>query len=156
MKFSIIPLSWAVATVDASIRSIRLANRHLRSGDETQTLLKKSTPFRRRRRLDDAGEVNAVDGSYSISFGKCIDIKTKSEDLFNENFIDQVQNGNALSLKSYVLFYTCQDEYGYGCSEDDSYVYMVDLPTYLSVVGTKKVYQRNDYCGQCENYQEYW
>ena len=106
--------------------------------------------------MDDAGEANAVDGSYSISFGKCIDIKTKSEDLFNENFIDQVQNGDALSLKSYVLFYACQDDYGYGCSEDDSDVYMVDLTTYLSVVGTKQVYQRNDYCGQCENYQEYW
>ncbi|KAK1741704.1 hypothetical protein QTG54_007277 [Skeletonema marinoi] len=153
MKFSLIALAGAVASANASVKNIKLGNRKLRRGDVTEALLKNAVPFKTRR-LDGADEANEVDGSYSISFGKCIDIKTKSDDLFDENVIEQVQNGNALSLKSYILFYACQDAYGYGCSEDDSDVYMVDLPTYLSVVGTKQVYKRNDYCEQCEQNQD--
>lgn len=142
-------------------------SKHLRHGDATtKALLQKATPFQHkqsRRQLEgDNDQQQAdyeVDGSYSISFGKCIDIKTKSEDLFNENYIDQVQNGNVLSLKSYVLFYACQDDnssYRYGCLEDESDVYMVDLSSYLSVVGMSQVNQRSDYCELCEKIQEYW
>lgn len=142
----------------------RDGSKHLRRGDAaTKELLHKATPFQHkhnRRQLEGANDQQAyeVDGSYSISFGKCIDIKTKSEDLFNENYIDQVQNGNILSLKSYVLFYACQNDssYGYGCLEDESDVYMVDLASYLSVVGMRQVNQRSDYCELCEKNQEYW
>lgn len=156
MMLPFIALAGALASVCASEKNRKLGSYQLRRGDDiTEALLKNAVPFKPRR-LDGAGEANEMDGSYSISFGKCIDIKTKSEDLFNGNFIDQVQNGNALSLKSYVLFYTCQDANGYGCSEVNSSVYMVDLPTYLSVVGTKEVYQRNNYCEQCENNLEFW
>lgn len=151
MKFSIFIIAGVLASANASV-NIKFGNRQLRRGVRTETLLKNAVPFKTRR-LDGEAE---IDGSYSLSFGKCVDIKTKSEDLFNGNFIDQVQNGNALSLKSYVLFYACQDAYGYGCSEDNSNVYMIDLPTYLSIVGTKEAYQRNEYCEICEENLDYW
>mmetsp|Transcript_23447 Transcript_23447/g.34794 ORF Transcript_23447/g.34794 Transcript_23447/m.34794 type:complete len:628 (-) Transcript_23447:90-1973(-) len=163
MKVPLIALTGAFATADAKNINIQLGGkRHLRRGDATtEALLQKAVPFknnkrRRRRHLEGADEqANEVDGSYSISFGKCIDIKTKSEDLFNENFVDQVKNGSALSLKSYALFYACQDSYGNGCSEDESDVYMVDLSTYLSIVGMNQAKQRGDYCEKCEENQEY-
>jgi len=164
MKIPLIALTGAFATADAKNINIQLGGkRHLRRGDATtEALLQKAVPFknnkrRRHRHLEGANEqANEVDGSYSISFGKCIDIKTKSEDLFNENFVDQVKNGSALSLKSYALFYACQDSYGNGCSEDESDVYMVDLSTYLSIVGMNQANQRGDYCEKCEENQEYW
>ena len=155
MKPPLIALAGALASANASVKNIKLGNHQLRRGDVTEALLKNAVPFKARR-LDGAAEANMMDGSYSISFGKCIDIKTKSEDLFSGSFIDQVQNGNALSLKSFVVFYACQDANGYGCSEADSSVYLVDLPTYMSVVGTKQVYQRNDFCEQCENKLDFW
>jgi len=157
MKFPLIALAGALASANASVKNIKLGGaRQLRRGDPTtEALLQKAVPFKKTtRQLEDANE-NQVDGSYSISFGKCVDIKTKSDDLFNENIVDQVQSGNALSLKSYVLFYACKDSTGYGCSENGSDVYMVDLPTYLSVVGMKQANQRSDYCEQCERNQEY-
>ena len=165
MKVPLIALTGAFATADAKNINIQLGGkRHLRRGDATtEALLQKAVPFknkkrRRRRHLEGANneQANEVDGSYSISFGKCIDIKTKSEDLFNENFVDQVKNGSALSLKSYALFYACQDSYGNGCSDDESDVYMVDLSTYLSIVGMNQANQRGDYCEKCEENQEYW
>jgi len=164
MKVPLIALTGAFATADAKNINIQLGGkRHLRRGDATtEALLQKAVPFknnkrRRHRHLEGANEeqANEVDGSYSISFGKCIDIKTKSEDLFNENFVDQVKNGSALSLKSYALFYACQDSYGNGCSDDESDVYMVDLSTYLSIVGMNQANQRGDYCEKCEENQEY-
>eukprot|EP00984_Skeletonema_dohrnii_P004487 scaffold1593_cov154-Skeletonema_dohrnii-CCMP3373.AAC.4 len=143
MKVPLIALTGAFATADAKNINIQLGGkRHLRRGDATtEALLQKAVPFknnkrRRRRHLEGADEqANEVDGSYSISFGKCIDIKTKSEDLFNENFVDQ-------------------DSYGNGCSEDESDVYMVDLSTYLSIVGMNQAKQRGDYCEKCEENQD--
>ena len=157
MRFPLFTIAGTLASANASSKNLKFGNHQLRRGIGSEvTLLKNAVPFKTRR-LDGGDEDGAeIDGSYSISFGKCVDIKTKSEDLFNGNFVDEVQNGNVLSMKSYVLFYACQDAYGYGCSEDGSDVYMVDLPTYLSVVGTKKAYERNDYCGKCEENLEYW
>jgi hypothetical protein len=159
MKFPLIALAGAFASANAaSVKNIKLGGkRHLRRGDPTtEALLQKAVPFKKTSRHLEGANENEVDGSYSISFGKCVDIKTKSDDLFNENFVDQVQNGNVLSLKSYVLFYACKDSNGYGCSKKDSDVYMVDLSTYLSVVGIKQANQRSDYCEQCERNQDYW
>ena len=149
----------------------KISIHHLRHSDATTTkaLLQKATPIQNskhsHRQLEGANDQQnnqayQVDGSYSISFGKCIDIKTKSENLFNNenyDYIDQeVQNGNVLSLKSYVTFYACQKKDDYGCLEDESDVYMVDLSSYLSVVGMSQVNQRSDYCELCEQNQEYW
>ncbi len=173
----LITLATGVFATAAGAKNIKLLGskhlHHLRhSSDATTTkalLQKATTPFQHNkhshRHLEGANDQQdnqayQVDGSYSISFGKCIDIKTKSDNLFNnENYeyIDQeVQNGNVLSLKSYVTFYACQKKDDYGCLEDESDVYMVDLSSYLSVVGMSQVNQRSDYCELCEQNQEYW
>ena len=158
--------------------------RNLRRGDvSTEALLQKAVPYNRKninRHLqeeDDAAEAEqgeeaandaaaeeaaddeeeaAVEPSSAstISFGKCVDVKTKDENLFSEDLIEQVQAGNVMSLKSYVLFDVCNDTYGYGCSESNSVEYMVDLATYLSVVGLKQANQRTDYCEQCNRFQD--
>ena len=173
MKFPLIALTGAFASAKASTsRHIKLGKtRQLRRGDATtEALLNKAVPYKKKKKnhrqldadaaaADDyvAEEANVdVGESSTISFGKCIDIKTKSDDLFDESIVTQVQNGNALSLASFVLFNVCQDAYGYGCSEDNSDVYMIDLKTYFSVVGVKQASQRSDYCGQCQNNQDYW
>lgn len=156
MKFPLFIIAGVLASANASVKNIKFGNRQLRRGVRTETLLKNAVPFKTRRLDGDDEDEAEIDDSYSISFGKCVDIKTKSEDLFNGNFIDQVQNGNVLSLKSYVLFYACQDAYGYGCSEDNSNVYAIDLSSYLSVVGTKEAYQRNEVCEICEENLDYW
>jgi hypothetical protein len=173
MKFPLIALAGAFASANASTsRHIKLGKtRQLRRGDATtEALLNKAVPYKKKKKnhrqldadaaaADDyvAEEANVdVGESSTISFGKCIDIKTKSDDLFDASIVTQVQNGNALSLTSFVLFNVCQDAYGYGCSEDNSDVYMIDLKTYFSVVGVKQASQRSDYCGQCQNNQDYW
>ena len=129
----------------------------IRGTASTVALFKKAVPIKTRR-LDGDNGANGVNGSYSVSFGMCVDIKTRSEYLFSEDVIDQVQAGNVLSLKSYVLFYACNDinSNGYGCTENNSDVYMVDLSTYLSAVGLKQANYRHEYCEQCEANQNIW
>ena len=158
MKFSLLALAGALASANASVKTIKLGgNRHLRRGDATtEALIAKAVPVKKNRHLEAADEEDRVelDGSYSISFKNCVHIKTKSDDLFNEALVEQVQNGNVMAMKSFVLFNACVDN-GYGCTSGGE-EYMVDLATYLSVVGLKQVNKRSDYCEQCERYQDFW
>jgi hypothetical protein len=182
MKFSLIALAGALTAANAASsvvpKTFKLnGKRNLRRGDaSTEALLQKAVPYNRKninRHLqeeDDAaakqGEEEANDAAAeeeaavepsstsTISFGKCVDVKTRDENLFSEDLVEQVQAGNVMSLKSYVLFNVCDDTYGYGCSESNSVEYMVDLSTYLSVVGMKQANLRTDYCEQCNRFQD--
>ena len=155
-----------------------------RGDASTEALLQKAVPYNRKninRHLQEEDDAEAEQGeeaandavaddeeaaaeeeevdvepssTSTISFGKCVDVKTRDEDLFGEDLVEQVQAGNVMSLKSYVIFNVCTDTYGYGCSESNSVEYMVDLSTYLSVVGLKQANLRTDYCEQCDRFQE--
>merc|ERR1711966_519197 len=61
--------------------------------------------------------------------------------------------GQVVSAKSYVLFHVCTDDTCYLDAEDD--LYLVDLPTCLVNVATYHANKRNDYCEQCNEFDEY-
>jgi len=166
LKFSFLALASALATVNAHRavhKTIKLGNRNLRRGDPaTEALLKKARPYKEntanasattttRRRLD--GDEVEFDGSYSLKFSQCIDAKTYDEDLFDEDLVSYVQAGQVVSAKSYVLFHVCQGDDCYYESEDD--IYMVDLASYMTNVATYHANKRYDYCGACEEFQDY-
>jgi len=143
-------------------KNIQLGNHQLRRGDPgTEALLKKARPYNKkttakrasRRRLDGEEEEFEIDGSYSLQFSECVDIKTYDEDLFDEDIVDYVQAGQVVSSKSYVLFHVCTDDTCYLDAEDD--LYLVDLPTYLVNVATYHANKRNDYCEQCNEFEDY-
>ncbi len=155
-----------------------------RGDASTEALLQKAVPYNRKninRHLEEEDDAAAEQGeeaandeaadeeeaaaeedeaavepssASTISFGKCVDVKTRDENLFAEDLVEQAQAGNIMSLKSYVIFNVCENTYGYGCSESNSVEYMVDLATYLSVVGLKQANQRTDYCEQCNRFQD--
>lgn len=169
VKFSFLALASAVATVSAAKsgpvkKHINLGNRNLRRGDAaTEALLKKATPYKgkrgakkiaNRRAEEDAEEEEfEITGAYSLQFSECIDIKTVDEDLFDEDIVGYVQSGQIVAAKSYVLFHVCQDDTCYIDAEDD--LYLVDLPTYLTNIAQYHANKRNDFCEQCERFDEY-
>jgi len=169
VKFSFIALATALATASAAKsgsvvkKTVNLGDRKLRRGDPaTEALLKKARPYKKagaknnsitKRRLDGEEDEFEIDGSYSLQFSECIDIKTYDEDLFDEDIVGYVKSGQIVASKSYVLFHVCQDDTCYLDAEDD--LYLVDLPTYLTNVATYHANKRNDFCEQCERFDEY-
>lgn len=169
VKFSFLALAASAATIGAASASspavvkknIKLGNRNLRRGDPaTESLLKKAIPYKRSgvsnnsavtpRRLEDN---NNIDGSYYIQFSECMDVKLYDEDLFDENIINYVKNGQIVAAKSYVLFHVCQKDSCYLESEDD--LYLVDLSTYLVNIAQYYANKRTDYCEQCQEFEDY-
>lgn len=164
VHFSFLALASALATVSAAnttgrtvTKTIKLGDRNLRRGDAaTEALLKKATPYKgkkTKRRLDGEEEEFEIDGSYSLQFSECIDVKTVDEDLFDEDIVGYVQSGQIVAAKSYVLFHVCTDDTCYLEGEDD--LYLVDLPTYLTNVAQYHANKRNDFCEQCNEFDEY-
>ena len=161
VKFSFLALaaaaSAAAAASPAVKRTIKLGNRNLRRGDAgTEALLKKAVKYNKksvasaRRGLDEEFE---IDGTYNLKFSECVDVKTYNEDLFDEDLVAYVQEGQVVSSSSYVLFHVCQSDDCYYESDDD--LYIVDLPTYLENVATYHANKRTDYCEMCEEFEEY-
>ena len=99
-------------------KNMKLSNRNLRRGDPaTEALLKKAVPYHRKgesnelasRRMQEENN-GGIDGSYSIQFSECMDVKLYDEDLFGENVVQYVQDGKIVAAKSYVLFHVCQQD----------------------------------------------
>ncbi len=165
-KFSFLALAAAASAsaVGAVLtKNIKLGNRNLRRGDPaTEALLKKAVPYKRNdgqsrsnnsvsRHLEENN--NEIDGSYYIQFSECMDVKLYDEDLFGENTINYVKNGQIIAAKSYVLFHVCQENSCYLESDDD--LYLVDLATYLVNIAQYYANKRTDYCEQCQEYEDY-
>ena len=164
VKFSLIARASVLATAQAAgnrnpirKKTINLNNsqRTLRRGDPTtEALLKKARPYKRgsntgRRNLEEV----EIDGSYSIKFSQCVDVKTFDEDLFDENIVSYVQSGQIVSSHSYVLFHVCQ---GDNCYYDgDADIYIVDLATYLTNVAQYHANKRANYCEACGEFEDY-
>ncbi len=172
VKFSFLALAASATTIIGAApapaaravvkKNIKLGNRNLRRGDPaTEALLKKAVPYKRNggyisknnsvsRHLEDNN--NEIDGSYYIQFSECMDVKLYDEDLFNENTINYVKNGQIIAAKSYVLFHVCQQNSCYLESDED--LYLVDLATYLVNIAQYYANKRTDYCGQCQEYAD--
>jgi len=163
VQFTFLALATAVATATAASaggvakKTIKLGDRNLRRGDPaTEALLKKATPYNKktaekaaRRRANE----NEIDGTYSIKFSECMDIRTLDDELLNEDMIEYAKAGQIVSEKSFVLFHVCGEETCNYDAEDDLYV--VDLGTYLANIASYYANKRSDYCEQCEMYVDY-
>jgi hypothetical protein len=163
LQFTFLALATVVATASAASaggvakKTIKLGDRNLRRGDPaTEALLKKATPYNKktaekasRRRAQE----NDIDGSYSIKFSECMDIRTLDNELLNEDMIEYAKAGQIVAEKSYVLFHVCGEETCEYDAEDDLYV--VDLSTYLANIASYYANKRLDYCEQCEMYVDY-
>ena len=137
-KFSALTLPAILAStsfVTAQIRTLHKSNRY------QQVSRKRATSYRRRLEENEL----SIDGSYSIKFSSCLDIKTYNSDLFDDDIIAYVKSGKVVSAKSYVLFHACQEE---ECSDDD--LYIVDLSTYLTSVVGYRADEKENYCAACE------
>jgi len=169
VQFSFLALAAALATASAASsgapiakKTIKLGDRNLRRGDPaTDALLKKAIPYKGKkhgkkagaRRLDGEEDEFEIDGTYSLQFSECVDIKTFDEDLFDEDIVSYVKAGQIVAAKSYVLFHVCQDDTCYLEAEDD--IYIVDLATYMTNVATYHANKRTDYCDQCDQFEDY-
>ena len=121
MNFSLFALASVLATTASAAagpirrKTFKLDNnqRTLRRGEpSTEALLKVARPYNnassRNRRLED-GEVE-IDGSYSLKFSQCVELKTKDEEMFeDENMVAYVQSGQIASTASYVLIHVCKE-----------------------------------------------
>mmetsp|Transcript_14560 Transcript_14560/g.30109 ORF Transcript_14560/g.30109 Transcript_14560/m.30109 type:complete len:542 (-) Transcript_14560:148-1773(-) len=156
VKFSFLALAGAIATATAAKHntSIKLGKRQLRRGDaSTEALLKKARPYKKAnagRKLEGQQDAVELDGSYSVKFSQCVDVRTKSEDLFSDELIAYAQSGTVVSSKSFVLFHVCQGDNCFYESDED--LYIVDLATYLANVATYHVEKRQNYCQACERF----
>ncbi|KAL3799824.1 hypothetical protein HJC23_010474 [Cyclotella cryptica] len=125
-------------------------------GIPTTDLLQKARPYKRgssrglssRRHLD-----VELDGSYNIQFSQCVDVKLRDDDLFQDEVVSYVQDGEIVSTKSYILFHLCQNNECFYESEDD--LYMVDLASYLTNVAQYHATTRTNYCNACNSYVDY-
>ena len=91
-----------------------------------------------------------IDGTYSIKFSQCVDLKLRSDDLFNDDTIGYTKAGQMISTKSYVLFHVCQGDEC--CYESDDDLYFVDLPTYVMNMATYHATAKTSYCEACDTY----
>eukprot|EP00569_Conticribra_weissflogii_P000900 CAMPEP_0171357300 /NCGR_PEP_ID=MMETSP0878-20121228/46169_1 /TAXON_ID=67004 /ORGANISM="Thalassiosira weissflogii, Strain CCMP1336" /LENGTH=701 /DNA_ID=CAMNT_0011863339 /DNA_START=100 /DNA_END=2204 /DNA_ORIENTATION=- len=148
--------SFAVASFDKHHTSIKLGKRQLRRGDtSTEALFMKARPFKNAhtgRKLEGQEDAAELDGSYSVKFSQCVDVRTKNEDLFSDELIAYAQSGSVVSSKSFVLFHVCQGDNCYYESDDD--LYIVDLGTYLANVATYHADKRQNFCEACEQFQD--
>ena len=89
-------------------RRIKLGDKH-NSVPATDALLQQAQPYKQsgpaHRRLDQNFQ---VDGSYSLKFSQCVDVKLYDRDLFDENVVSYTKKGQIISTKSYALVHVCQ------------------------------------------------
>lgn len=165
MNFSLFALASVLATTASAAagpirrKTIKLDNnqRTLRRGEpSTEALLKVARPYSnassRNRRLED-GEVE-IDGSYSLKFSQCVELKTKDEEMFeDENMVAYVQSGQIASTASYVLVHICKENDCYYDTDGD--VYMVSLADWLTYIAQSHANKRTDYCNACNEFADY-
>ena len=163
MNFSLFALASVLATTASAAagpihrKTIKLDNQR-RGEPSTEALLKVARPYNngasssRNRRLD--GEVE-IDGSYSLKFSQCVELKTKDEEMFeDENMVAYVQSGQIASAASYVLFHICESSSD--CYYDtDGDVYMVSLADWLTYISQSHANKRTDYCNACNEFADY-
>lgn len=140
----------------------KLKNQHPMAA--TKSLLQKARPYRNKkssnanalssnprpnRRLD--GDFD-IDGTYSLKFSQCVDVKLFDQDLFEDEVIEYTQAGQIISAQSYVLFHVCLNDDCYYESEDD--LYLVDLATYVNNVASYHASAKSDYCDACATYYD--
>lgn len=132
---SIVTMAASAAASDDS------STRRLNSGKK---LLQKAS-----RRLDGDQQ---FDGSASIKFSQCVDIKTLpyNYQIDDDTVLSTIRSGKMVSTKSYVLFNMC---YGGTCYEDEEYI--VDINTYTKNIASYHVNYQGSICQACNRYADY-
>ena len=102
------------------------------------------------RKLD--GAQQQFDGSTSIKFSKCVDIKTLPNNYVvdDDTVLSNIKYGDMLSVKSYVLFHLCS---GDTCYEDEEYI--VDINTYTKNIASYYANYEETICQACNKYADF-
>jgi hypothetical protein len=111
-----------------------------------------SSPHRDHHRRRDDRHLE-FDGTYSVRFSECVDVKLVDDELFNEDLIEYTKAGQVVSTRSYVLFRMCQDGDDCGANDDDD-LYLLDMSTYVRNVASYHASARGEYCDACDSYYQ--
>jgi len=132
---SIILTMAAAASDNSSIRRLNRGNNAL--------------PRDPSRKLDAAAQ---FDGSSSIKFSKCVDIKTLPDNyqVDDDAVVSTIKSGDLVSTKSYVLFHMCT---GGTCYEDEEYI--VDINTYTKNIASYYANYEGAICQACNKYADF-
>lgn len=140
-----------VSTADASKvkKTLNLRNKSL-SKKARKELLKNAKPYKQGRKLNDEWEVTY---DYSIQFNQCVHLRTQNDDMCDEDYYAYAQAGTIQPIRSYVLFQLA------AAGTEDMYVYdnlwMVDLPSYIQALTAAPIQEKENFCQQCEENDEY-
>jgi hypothetical protein len=139
MPLATTPLTSTLAMA-ATAAAAAADNSRVRLGSGN-TLLQKAS-----RKLD---AYQQFDGSSSIRFSKCVDIKTLPDnyDVDDDTVLSNLKSGDLLSAKSYVLFHMCD---GDTCYEDEEYI--VDISTYTKNMASYYANYEGMICQACNKY----
>jgi hypothetical protein len=154
MNFSLTALTLALTTTPTLASKIRLSNLRINSSSDpalSRALLSKASPYNRRRAQDNE-QAAALDGSYSLKFSSCVDVKLYDDEFANSEYADQIAAGTVTPTKSYVIFHVCTDQTcGYEGVDD---LYIVDLASYLGTVATYHAEKSGKYCEACGEFED--
>ena len=138
-------LSFTVSPLFATLASLAAASSFPRPLTAT-ALLQKARPYS--RKLD---EQQQFDGTYSMKFSKCVDIKLLPENHDDDSVVSSVKSGTLTSTKSFVLFYMCDGDNT--CYEDD--LYIVDINTYAKNIASYFANYEDTICNACSKYANF-
>lgn len=135
------PLTSTLVMVTAAVAAAAAADTSIDRLGSANALLQKAS-----RKLD---AYQQFDGSSSIRFSKCVDIKTLPDnyDVDDDSVLSSMKSGNTLSAKSYVLFHMCD---GDTCYEDEEYI--VDINTYTKNMASYYANYEGTICQACNKY----
>jgi len=110
---------------------------------------KNALPRNPSRKLDASQQ---FDGSSSIKFSKCVDIKTLPDNyqVDDDAVTSTIKSGDLVSTKSYVLFHMCN---GGTCYEDEEYI--VDINTYTKNIASYYANYEGAICQACNKYADF-
>jgi hypothetical protein len=154
MKFLSLALAAVLSFADAKLPfTNKDIQQKLKSGQlDKKTLMAKAVPYN--RKLNQNQNQYGITSDYSVSFGECVTLKMKDNNLLADGFVDYTKSGHLLSEKSYVVFTMCP--YG-DCSTamDGDYSYIVDIDTFITALSWYLPTKKENYCNQCERNMGY-
>ena len=108
------------------------------------------------RKLDqgDDGEFE-IDGSYSVSFNECLNVKIENENLLDDELLYYAKNEMVLATKSYIIFSICETDNCYYDEEDMSLTFVTDLPSFVGAFIEYLPNQAESYCNGCQENEDY-
>ena len=125
-----------------------------------QTLMRNAKPYgdtkRKLEQQQDAAEEQwQINGLYSVQFSSCLSMTVQDEDMFGENYINLVQDGDLVAEKSYILFTACETESCYYQADDAKMTFITDIASFFQAFADFLPSQVESYCEGCNQNYDY-